>query len=135
MIANYERNLKAIDSGRVTKDLPPPPKKRVKGSIRGISEILSPCDKENNSARYTERRIEVFFFYFFFGYTGSSLLCSAFLDGRRSRLLSSCGPRLLTAVASPVAEHGLRGFSTLAHGLPTACGIFPNPGWNPDPLH
>ena len=66
MIANDERNLKAIDSGRVTKDLPPPPKKRVKGSIRGISEILSPCDKENNSARYTERRIEVFFFYFFF---------------------------------------------------------------------
>ena len=67
MIANYERNLKAIDSGRVTKDIPAKKKKkRVKGSIRGISEILSPCDKENNSARYTERRIEVFFFFFFF---------------------------------------------------------------------
>ena len=48
----------------------------------------------------------------------------------RLSLVVVCG--LLLVVASLVTERGLR-----AHGLscPTACGIFPNQGSNPCPLH
>ena len=61
---------------------------------------------------------------------------------------SSCGERgllfvavrgLLIVVASLVAEHGLRsaGSVVVAHGLScsAACGIFPDQGSNPCPLH
>ena len=48
--------------------------------------------------------------------------------------------RLLTVVASPVAEHGLKGMQALvvvARGISCseACGIFPDQGLNPCPLH
>ena len=47
--------------------------------------------------------------------------------------------RLLTAVASPVAEHRVEseGSAVVAHGLrcPVACGIFPDQGSNPCPLN
>ena len=53
-------------------------------------------------------------------------------------LVEVCG--LLTAVASFVMEHGLQGAQVpvvRAHGLicPMACGIFPDLGSNPCPLH
>ena len=60
--------------------------------------------------------------------------------------------RLLTVVASLAAEHGLWGSRTPvdsahklwsrgsvvvahSHSCPVACGIFPDQGWNPGPLH
>ena len=72
------------------------------------------------------------------------------------RAFSSCverGPllaalcRILTAAASPVVEHGLQargpqqswraGSAVVARGLgcSVACGIFPDQGSNPCPLH
>ena len=45
------------------------------------------------------------FFFFFFCYSGSVLLCGLLLQ--RVRLLPGCGHMLLIAVASLVVEHGL----------------------------
>ena len=100
------------------------------------------------------------FIYFIFGCVGSSLLRTGFLQLRRVGgllLVEVC--RLLIAVASLVAEHGLqaRGLQqswhvssvVVAHGLQSAgsvvvahrlscsmaCGIFPDQGLNPCPLH
>ena len=48
-------------------------------------------------------------------------------------------PRLLIVVASLVLEHRLwsLGSTVVAHGVscPAACGIFPDQGSNPGPLH
>ena len=88
------------------------------------------------------------FIYFIFGCTGSSLLC---------RLFSSCGERgvapqlwyvgfslrwllLLWSTGSWVPrlqQLWLLGSVVVVHWLsgPTACGIFPNQGSNPCPLH
>ena len=65
-----------------------------------------------------------------------------------ARAFSSCGKRgplfiavrgPLTIAASPIAEHRLqtRRLSSVAHGLScsAACGIFPDQGSNPSPLH
>ena len=65
-----------------------------------------------------------------------------------ARAFSSCGKwgppfiavrRPLTIAASLVAEHGLRraGSVVVAHGpsCSAACGIFPDQGSNPCPLH
>ena len=65
------------------------------------------------------------------------------------RAFSSCGKqgplfiavrRPLTIVASPAAEHRLQtraGSATVAHGpsCSAACGILPDQGSNPRPLH
>ena len=74
------------------------------------------------------------FYLFIFGYAGSSLLREGF------SLVEVCG--LLTVVASFV-EHSSRACglsscgSVLLHELccPVACGIFPDQGSNPYPLH
>ena len=50
----------------------------------------------------------VFYFYLFFGFTGSSLLLEGFLSLQQVGLLSRCCTLLLVAVASFVAEHGLQ---------------------------
>jgi len=52
-------------------------------------------------------------------------------------LLSGWGARLLTAVASLVAEHRLWVWSVVAHELswPLACGVFMDQGLKPCPLH
>ena len=83
--------------------------------------------------RYVIKYNEIYFinlfilFYLFLAVLG--LCCCA-------RDFSSCGERgllfivvhgLLIAVASLVAEHGL--------SCSTACGIFPDQGLNPCPLH
>ena len=70
---------------------------------------------------------------------GSSLLFSGFLQLRVQGLLVVVLPRLLTAVASLVAECGLKraGSAVVARGLrcPTACGIFPDQELNRCLLH
>ena len=100
-----------------------------------------------------------FFLKFIFGRVGSSLLGVGFLQLRRVGATLRCGARLLTVVASLVAEHGLqahrlsscgtwasvvvaRGLQStgpvvVAHGLScsAACGIFPDQGSNPCSLH
>ena len=89
----------------------------------------------------------IYFIYLFLAELG---LCGC------TRAFSSCGERgllfvvvrrLLTAVASLVAEHGLqaRGLQQLQHAgsvvvahrlsCSTVCGIFPDQGSNPCPLH
>ena len=64
----------------------------------------------------------------------------AFSSCRERGLLIVVVRRLLIAVASLVAEHGLYGTWAsvlMAHGLScsAACGIFPEQGSNPCPLH
>ena len=92
------------------------------------------------------------FFFFIFGYSGSSLLRACFLQLQQAY-------SFLVAVASLVAEHRLQahGFQQLqhlasvvaaqalqstgsvvvAHGLSCSmsCGISLDQGWNPCPLH
>ena len=96
--------------------------------------------------------VEIFYFFFLrsfvFGCAGSLLLWPGFplvVECRGCSLAVVC--RLLTVVASLAVEHGLS-----VHGLPElrlagsvvmvrvlsrpgACGIFPDPGSNPRPLH
>ena len=73
-----------------------------------------------------------------FGCVGSSLLCAGFIvaSGGYSSLLcaashcsgfSCCGVRVLGSWASVVVAHGL--------SCSVACGIFPDQGSNPCPLH
>ena len=78
---------------------------------------------------------------YFFGCSGSSWLCTGFLWLQRLGLLVVAVHGLLNAVASPVAEHGLRHVSTaaaarrlesadsvvVAHGLPL-CSLWNRPG-------
>ena len=94
----------------------------------------------------------LFFFFLIFGCTGSSLLCAGFLQLQRAGAtlccgarashcsgFSCCGARALSAGASGVVARGLQsaGSVAVAQGLScsTACGIFPDQGWNPCPSH
>ena len=94
----------------------------------------------------------IYFIYFIFGCVGSSLLCAGFLYLLRTGAtlrwgawashpggFSCCRARALGARASAVVARGLQstGSVVVAHGLNcfTACGIFPNQGSNPCPLH
>ena len=89
---------------------------------------------------------------YFFGCTGSSLLCTGFLQLRLAGAtlgcgvrashcggLSCCGAWALGTWASVVAAHGLynAGSVVVAHGpsRSTACGILPDQGSNLCPLH
>ena len=80
------------------------------------------------------------FYLFIFGWVGSSLLPVGFLQlrqagatlccsARASRCggFACCGARALGVWASVVVAHGLR--------CSVACGIFPDQGSNPCPLH
>ena len=101
----------------------------------------------------------IYFIYLFLAALGLRCCARAFSSCREQGLLFIAVRRLLIAVASLVVEHGLqtRGFQQLwhagsvvvarglqstgsvvvAHGLScsAACGIFPDQGWNPCPLH
>ena len=99
MTANDERNLKAVDSRRVAKDHPP--KKGGKGSVRGISEILSPVTSRVTVPGTPK---EGFRFPFLFWLPGA---CTAVLG-----LSLAAESRDYPPGVASVAEHGLRGFST-----------------------
>ena len=92
------------------------------------------------------------FIYLFIGCIGSSLLCAGFLQLQRAGVtlrysarashcggFSCCGARALGAWASVVVARGLQsaGSVIVAHRLSCsmACGIFPDQGSNPCPLH
>ena len=101
---------------------------------------------------FPRREVEIFYFFFLrsfiFSCAGSLLLWPGFplvVEHRGCSLAVVCG--LLTAVASLAVEHGLS-----VHGLlelqlagsavvvrvlsrPAACGVFPDSGSNPHPLH
>ena len=93
-----------------------------------------------------------YFILFIFGCIGSSLLRAGFLYLRRVGATLPCGAQpshcggfsccetwALGARASVVVARGLQspGSVVVSHGLScsTACGIFPNQGSNPCPLH
>ena len=73
-------------------------------------------------------------FFFFFGCTGSLLLCrlSLVVASRGYSPVAVC--RLLIAAASLIPEHGLQGTGSVvvAHGFscPSACEIFTDQGLN-----
>ena len=89
--------------------------------------------------------LSLFFFFnfiylFIFGCVGSSFLCEGFLQLRRAgatlhrgarashyRGLSRCGAQAPDSAGSVVVAHG--------PSCSTACGIFPDQGSNPCPLH
>ena len=92
------------------------------------------------------------FFFFNFGCVGSSLLRAGFLQLRQAGAtlrcsvwashcngFSCCGARALGTWASVVVAHGLQsaGSVVVAPRLrcSVACGIFPDQGSNPCPLH
>ena len=88
----------------------------------------------------------IFSLFFFFGCTGSSLLCTGFLQLRCKGfslpgllLLLLLEHRLQGTWASVVAAHRLQspGSLVVACGIscPATCGIFPDEGLNPCPLH
>ena len=86
--------------------------------------------------------LSIFFFYYFifFGCVGSSFLCEGFLQLQQAgatphhgaRGLSLSWPLLLRSTGSRCA-----GSVVVAHGpsCSAACGIFPDQGLNPCPLH
>ena len=92
------------------------------------------------------------FILFIFGCVGSSLLRGGFLQLRQAGTtllcsaqashcsgFSCCGAQALGMQASAVVACGLQstGSEVVAHGLScsAACGIFPDQGLNPRPLH
>ena len=79
------------------------------------------------------------FVYLFLAVLSLRCCVRAFSSCGKQRLLLVAVHRLLIAVASPVAEHGLQsaGSVVLAHGLScsAACGIFSDQGSNLCPLH
>ena len=88
--------------------------------------------------------IYLFIYLFIFGCVGSSLLHTGFLQLRRARATLHCGARASHCSGSSCCgaralEHGLQntGSVVVAHGLhcSAACGIFPDQGSNPCPLH
>ena len=128
MIANDERNLNVFDSGRVTKD---PPKKGVKGSVRGISETQSPGEKENNSAGSTRRRTEAFFS--FPATRGLRCCARPFSRCGRRGLLSSCGARTAHRCGFSCCQARTPGLQYLwPTGLaPDSLWNLPSPGMEP----
>ena len=82
----------------------------------------------------------IYFFIFIFGCVGSSFLCEGFLQLRQAgatlhrgaRASSPSRPLLLWSTGSRPA-----GSVAVAHGpsCSAACGIFPDQGSNPCPLH
>ena len=124
MIANDERNLKAVDSRRVAKDHPPK-KKGGKGKCRRYFRNTESCDKPSNGARYTK---EGFRFPFSFGCRGPALRCSPFL------WLRKVGTTLQLWLLSQSTDSGAS--VLVAHSVaPHTRRNLPDPGWNPDPLH
>ena len=78
------------------------------------------------------------FIYFIFGCVGSSFLCEGFLQLRQAGATLHRGAR--ASLSWPfVVEHRLQstGSVVVAHGpsCSVACGIFPDQGSNPCPLH
>ena len=80
----------------------------------------------------------------FFGCAESSLLLGLFSSCGEWGLLSGCGAGASLVVprgtwASVVMVHGLQGMGSVAMAYrlscPVACGIFPDQGSNPCPLH
>ena len=125
MIANDERNLKAVDSRRVAKDHPPPKKRGGKGSVGGISEILSPVTSRVTVPGTRKKDLG-----FLFHLAAGGLHCGArpFSGCGKSGLPSSCGfcRRARTPGASVLVAHSV---------APHTRRNLPDPGWNPDPLH
>ena len=85
-----------------------------------------------------------FFFYkfiylFIFGCVGSSFLCEGFLQLRRAGATLHRGARACHCHGLSLRSTGSRraGSVAVAHGpsCSTACGIFPDQGSNPCPLH
>ena len=76
---------------------------------------------------------------FICGCTGSLLLWADSLAAASRRYSLAVGHGLLTAVSSLVADLGPQsaGSVVVTHRLsyPLACGIFPDQGLNPGPLH
>ena len=98
------------------------------------------------------RHLTGLFFLFIFGCVGSSLLRAGFLQLRRAGAALHCGAQASHcggfscsgaqapgSWASVVVARGLQsaGSAVVAHGLScsAACGIFPDQGLNPRPLH
>ena len=96
--------------------------------------------------------VYLFIYLFIFGCVRSSLLCTGFLQLWRAGATLRCGARAshcggfsccraraLGTWASVVVAHGLQsaGSVVVVHGLScsTTCGIFPDQGSNPCPLH
>ena len=83
--------------------------------------------------------INLFIYLFIFGCVGSSFLCEGFLQLRWAGATLHCGARASHRRGLSVAEHRLqtRKLSSRGSGLscPAACGIFPDQGSNPCPLH
>ena len=77
--------------------------------------MRNPCFQGLTKSQQQNRVFFFLIFIYFFGCTGSSFLHSAFSGCGEQGLLSSCVQRLLTVVASPVAEHGLN--CSKAHGI------------------
>ena len=107
--------------------------------------MFSPADIFLSGTLYCMHFIFFYFFYkfiylFIFGCVGSLFLCEGFLQFRRAGTtlhracagLSSSRPLLLRSTGSRRA-----GSVIVAHGLScsAACGIFPDQGSNPCPLH
>ena len=98
------------------------------------------------------KNVFIFIIYFIFGCVGSSLLHAGFLQLRRARATLRCGARAshcggfsccgawaLDVWASVVVARGLQSTVSVVvvHGLScsAACGILPDQGSNPCPLH
>ena len=89
--------------------------------------------------------IYLFIYLFIFGCVGSSFLCKGFLQLRRAGATLHCGARashcrgLSLSWSLPLRSTGSRraGSVVVAHGpsRSVACGIFPDRGTNPCPLH
>ena len=91
--------------------------------------------------------LKIYFIYLFLAVLGLCCCAWAFSScgGRGPLFIAVCGPPI--AMASLVAEHGLQahglqqlwlvGSVVVVHGLScsAACGIFPDQGSNPCPLH
>lgn len=94
------------------------------------------------SKSYLEWKLSFFGTFFvsknyLFGCVGSSLLPTDLLQLQRAAATLHCGAGLLISVASLPLEREDEGVgSVVAHtGFTVACGIFPDWGPNPCPLH
>ena len=127
---------------------------------KAVCPLLNPQEPEQYLELKKHFLKNKFIFYLFiFGCVGSLLLRRAFSSCSEQGLLFVVLRGLLTAVASLVVEHGLQacvlqqlwfmGSVVVVHGLQSAgsvvvgqgpccssaCGIFPDQGLNPCPLH
>ena len=83
--------------------------------------------------------INLFIYLFIFGCVGCSFLCEGFLQLQRVGATLHRGARASHCRGLSIAEHRLQTckLSSCGSGLscPAACGIFPDQGSNPCPLH